>query len=146
MEYYKGSNAYRVKIQEREQRKLERRDNPAYERLIKTRKKEVFLVFAIMMTISLVAILRMAHISALNVEIQQAEKVLEEAMATKANLEIEYDRAIDLSYIEEVAVNSYGMTVPTKDQIVYISVEREDSVKVKGETKELVYEGVTGIN
>ena len=47
MEYYKGSNAYRVKIQEREQRKLERRDNPAYERLIKTRKKEVFLVFAI---------------------------------------------------------------------------------------------------
>lgn len=130
MDRYNGNNAYRIKIQEREEQRLVRRDNPKYESFVKAKRKEIIGSILIMMAVALMIILRYAQISVLNSDILTAQRVLEEARTERATLEIERDRVIDLSHIEEVAVGSYGMTTPKKDQIVYISVERADSVKV----------------
>ena len=130
MERYNGNNAYRIRIQEREEQRLERRDNPKYEHFVKSRRKEIIGSMLIIMAAALVIILRYAQISVLNSEVQSTNKLLEDARTEYINLEIERDRIIDLSNVEDIAVNSYGMTTPTKDQIVYISVERGDSIKV----------------
>ena len=130
MERYNGNNAYRIKIKEREEQRLVRRDNPKYESFVKAKRKEIIGSILIMMAVALMIILRYAQISVLNSDVQASQKLLEDAYTERATLEIERDRIIDLSHIEEVATKSYGMTTPKKGQIVYISVEREDSVKV----------------
>ncbi len=131
MERYSGNNAYRIKIREREERKLERRDNPKYEAFVKLRKKQIIASILLIMSVAMVVILRYAQISVLNSEIQRTKKVLEDTKTECTNLCIERDRIIDLSHVEEIATESYGMITPAKDQIVYISVSKNDSVKVK---------------
>lgn len=130
MERYNGNNAYRIRIQEREEQRLVRRDNPKYERFVKAKRKEIIGSILVMMAVALMIILRYAQISVLNTDIHETQKILEEAYTERATLEIERDRVIDLSHIEEVAVGTYGMTAPKKDQIIYISVEKDDRVKV----------------
>lgn len=130
MEHYNGNNAYRVRLKEREERKLISRENPGYESFVRAKRKEIIGSILIIMAVALMIILRYAQISVLNSDVQSTKKALEEARAEYTNLEIERDRIIDLSHVEDVAVNSYGMTTPTKDQIVYISVERGDCIKV----------------
>lgn len=130
MERYNGNNAYRIRIQEREEQRLVRRDNPKYERFVKAKRKEIIGSILVMMAVALMIILRYAQISVLNSDIHETQKILEEAYTERATLEIERDRVIDLSHIEEVAVGTYGMTAPKKDQIIYISVEKDDRVKV----------------
>ena len=132
MERYNGNNAYRIRIQEREEQRLERRDNPKYEHFVKNRRKEIIGSMLIIMAAALVIILRYAQISVLNTELQEANMLLEEARAERAYMEIERDRVIDLANIEDIAVNIYGMRRPTRDQIVYINVARDDSVKISG--------------
>lgn len=130
MEYYKGNNAYRVKIKEREERRLERRDNPGYEKFVRAKKKKIIGSMLIIMAVALTVILRYAQISVLNNEIQMMQKRLDTAESINANLEIERDRIIDLANIEEIATKQYGMKTPSRDQIVYITVSRGDSVRM----------------
>lgn len=130
MERISGSNAYRIKIQEREEQRLERRDNPRYEAFVKLRKKQIIATMLLIMSVAMVVILRYAQISVLNSEIQRTKKVLDDAKTECTNLCIERDRIIDLSHVEEIATESYGMITPNKDQIVYISVSKKDNVKV----------------
>lgn len=130
MERINGSNAYRIKIQEREEQRLVRRDNPRYEAFVKLRKKQIIATMLLIMSVAMVVILRYAQISVLNSEIQETKKALEEIRTEYTNLCIERDRIIDLSRIEEIATETYGMITPNKDQIVYINVSRNDSVKV----------------
>lgn len=132
MEHYNGNNAYRIRIREREEQRLVRRDNPKYESFVRAKRKEIIGSMLIIMAVALMIILRYAQISVLNSEVQATQKLLEEARTEYTNLEIERDRIIDLSNVEDIAVNTYGMTTPTKDQVVYISVERADNVKVAG--------------
>ncbi len=132
MERYNGNNAYRIRIQEREEQRLERRDNPKYEHFVKTKRKEIIGSMLIIMAVALMIILRYAQISVLNSEVQEAKMLLDDARAHRAYLEIERDRVIDLAKIEEIAVNTYGMRRPTRDQIVYVNVARNDSVKING--------------
>lgn len=40
MNGYNGNNAYRIKIKEREEERLKRRDNPKYESFVKAKKKK----------------------------------------------------------------------------------------------------------
>ena len=131
MNGYNGNNAYRIKIKEREEERLQRRDNPRYESFVKAKKKKIIGTILLLMAVALVGVLRYARISVLNNELQTAKKELADAVAEKTNLEIERDRIIDLANVENIAVNEYGMSAPTKDQIVYITVSREDSVKLE---------------
>lgn len=131
MNGYNGNNAYRIKIKEREEERLQRRDNPRYESFVKAKKKKIIGTILLLMAVALVGVLRYARISVLNNELQAAKKELSNAVAEKTNLEIERDRIIDLANVENIAVNEYGMSAPTKDQIVYITVSREDSVKLE---------------
>ena len=131
MNGYNGNNAYRIKIKEREEERLQRRDNPRYESFVKAKKKKIIGTILLLMAVALVGVLRYARISVLNNELQAAKKELSNAVAEKTNLEIERDRIIDLANVENIAVNEYGMSAPTKDQIVYITISREDSVKLE---------------
>lgn len=131
MNGYNGNNAYRIKIKEREEERLQRRDNPRYESFVKAKKKKIIGTILLLMAVALVGVLRYARISVLNNELQTAKKELSDAVAEKTNLEIERDRIIDLANVENIAVNEYGMSAPTKDQIVYITVSRKDSVKLE---------------
>lgn len=131
MNGYNGNNAYRIKIKEREEERLQRRDNPRYESFVKAKKKKIIGTILLLMAVALVGVLRYARISVLNNELQTAKKELNNAVAEKTNLEIERDRIIDLANVENIAVNEYGMSAPTKDQIVYITVSRKDSVKLE---------------
>lgn len=131
MNEYNGNNAYRIKIKEREEERLQRRDNPRYESFVKAKKKKIIGTILLLMAVALVGVLRYARISVLNNELQAVKKELSNAVAEKTNLEIERDRIIDLANVENIAVNEYGMSAPTKDQIVYITVSREDSVKLE---------------
>ena len=131
MNGYNGNNAYRIKIKEREEERLQRRDNPRFESFVKAKKKKIIGTILLLMAVALVGVLRYARISVLNNELQTAKKELADAVAEKTNLEIERDRIIDLANVENIAVNEYGMSAPTKDQIVYITVSREDSVKLE---------------
>ena len=140
MERYSGNNAYRIRLKEREERRLERRDNPKYERYIAVQKKKIIGAMLIIMAAALAIILRYAQISVLNTQEQKAMAALEEARTTQSNLEIERDRCIDLVKIEDIAVHEYGMIKPMKDQVVYITVARANTVKVAGRTY------VAGIN
>lgn len=130
MEHYNGNNAYRIRITEREETKLRRRDNPKYEEFVKRKRKTIILTMLAIMSVALLVILRYARISALSNTMQAEHKQLESVMAERANLEIERDRLIDLSAVEKIAVNEYGMQTPTKGQIVYITVSRDDNVEL----------------
>lgn len=134
MERYNGNNAYRIRLKEREERRLEQRDNPKYERYIAVRKKKIIGAMMIIMAAALAVILRYAQISVLNTKEQKAISLLEEARTTQSNLEIERDRCIDLAKIEDIAVHEYGMVKPMKDQVVYITVSRANTVKVGEKT------------
>ncbi len=131
MNGYNGNNAYRIKIKEREEQRLQRRDNPKYESFVKAKKKKIIGAILIIMAVALTAVLRYAGISVLNNELQSAKKELADAVAERTSLEIERDRIINLANIEKIAVNEYKMAAPTKEQIVYITVARPDSVSVK---------------
>ncbi len=133
MSHYGGNNAYRIKIEEREEQRLSRRDNPRYEKFIRDKKKKIMGVMAIIMAVALTAILRFAQISILNNEIQETRRSLEQAQAERTYLEIERDRIIDLSHISKIAKETYGMVTPKKDQIVYITVSMPDSVTVENQ-------------
>lgn len=86
------------------------------------------------MAVALTGVLRYAKISVLNNELQKTRKDLSEAVAEKTDLEIERDRIINIAHVEEIAVNEYKMAAPTKDQIVYITVARPDSLTVKNKS------------
>lgn len=131
MNGYNGNNAYRIKIKEREEERLKRRDNPKYESFVKAKKKKIIGTILIIMAVALTGVLRYAKISVLNNELQKTKKALSDAVAEKTDLEIERDRIINIAHVEEIAVNEYKMAAPTKDQIVYITVARPDSIKVK---------------
>lgn len=134
MNGYNGNNAYRIKIKEREEERLQRRDNPKYESFVKAKKKKIIGTILLLMAVALTGVLRYARISVLNNELQSVKKELSDAVAEKTNLEIERDRIIDLANVENIAVNEYGMSAPTKDQIVYITVSRQDSFTMKNES------------
>ena len=68
MERYSGNNAYRIRLKEREERRLERRDNPKYERYIAVQKKKIIGAMLIIMAAALAIILRYAQISVLNTQ------------------------------------------------------------------------------
>lgn len=131
MNGYNGNNAYRIKIKEREEERLQRRDNPKYESFVKAKKKKIIGTILLLMAVALTGVLRYAKISVLNNELQSVKKELSDAVAEKTNLEIERDRIIDLANVENIAVNEYGMSAPTKDQIVYITVSRQDSFNLE---------------
>ncbi len=132
MERYNGNNAYRIKIQEREEQRLVRRDNPKYESFVKAKRKEIIGSIMVLMAVALMIALRSAQISVLNSDVQNARKMLEDVRAERAYLEIERDRVIDLAKVEEIAVNTYGMKRPARDQIVFVDVTRGDSVIANG--------------
>lgn len=134
MNGYNGNNAYRIKIKEREEERLKRRDNPKYESFVKAKKKKIIGTILIIMAVALTGVLRYAKISVLNNELQKTRKDLSEAVAEKTDLEIERDRIINIAHVEEIAVNEYRMAAPTKDQIVYITVARPDSLTVKNKS------------
>lgn len=131
MNGYNGNNAYRIKIKEREEQRLQRRDNPKYESFVKAKKKKIIGTILIIMAVALTAVLRYARISVLNNELQSVKEELADAVAERTSLEIERDRIINLANIEKTAVNEYKMAAPAKEQIVYITVARPDSVSVK---------------
>jgi cell division protein FtsL len=128
MERYSGNNAYRIRLEEREEQRLIRRDNPRYEAYIKARKKEFIGIIMIIMAFALAIVLRYAQISVLNNDVQMMNNMLEDARTVRTNLEIERDRVIDLTHIEDIAVKEYGMYTPKKDQVVYVSVIRNDNI------------------
>ncbi len=132
MSDYNGNNAYRIKIKEREEERLQRRDNPKYESFVKAKKKKIIGTMLLIMAVALTIVLRYAKISVLNNELQEMKKHLSDAEAEMVSLEIERDRIIDLSNVERIATEEYGMAAPTKDQIVYITVARADSRSVSG--------------
>lgn len=114
MNGYNGNNAYRIKIKEREEERLKRRDNPKYESFVKAKKKKIIGTILIIMAVALTGVLRYAKISVLNNELQKTRKDLSEAVAEKTDLEIERDRIINIAHVEEIAVNEYKMAAPTR--------------------------------
>ncbi|MDO5480016.1 MAG: hypothetical protein Q4G23_12725, partial [Clostridia bacterium] len=94
MERYNGNNAYRIRLQEREEQRLVRRDNPKYESFVRAKRKEIIGSMLVIMAVALMIILRYAQISVLNSEVQKSKMLLEEARTEYTNLEIERDRII----------------------------------------------------
>ncbi|MDP4133663.1 MAG: cell division protein FtsL [Bacillota bacterium] len=127
---YQGNNAYRLKIEEREKLKLKRRDNPKYEYYIKRERKKIIAMIVMVTAVAFLVMLRYAEINILNNQIQSKQKNYEQLVAQNTNLEMERDRVIDLSTVEDIAVNQYGMATPTRDQVIYITVTRPDEVRI----------------
>jgi len=82
------------------------------------------LIFAL----TIFMIFRYSTISEKNIEKQQLSKQLETVNSVLATTMIKYEKELDLENIELLAKQQYGMQTPTKNQIVYINISKNENV------------------
>ncbi|WP_066502052.1 cell division protein FtsL [Abyssisolibacter fermentans] len=64
-----------------------------------------------------------AYVSQLKYELLSLNKSKEELFEEKSLLEIKIDKIKQSDWIEEAAISQLGMSYPTRDQIIYVSLD-----------------------
>jgi len=89
-------------------------------------KLKLFLYATVILTISILVLLRFAHISKLQYDLSSTESEVESLMKEKQNISIELGKVKDSRWIEVVALNSLGMSYPNESQKVYVDISKKN--------------------
>ncbi|WP_130807245.1 cell division protein FtsL [Senegalia massiliensis] len=89
-------------------------------------KLKLFLYSTVVLTVSILVLLRFAHISKLQYDLSSKESEVESLMKEKQNISIELGKVKDSRWIEIVALNSLGMSYPKESQKVYVDLSKKN--------------------
>ena len=78
--------------------------------------------------------LAQVRLSIANKDVLALENQIKELQAQKADLEIRYETAFNLTELEDYAVNELGMQKPRSDQIYYVNGAAEDRTVILDES------------
>ncbi|MBS4535417.1 cell division protein FtsL [Clostridium sp. D2Q-14] len=99
-------------------------------------KLKLFLYATGVLTISIIILLRFAHISRLQYDLSSLETEVSSLEKEKQNLSIRLEKIKDSRWIEEVAINSLDMSYPDENQKVYIDVDTDNSLELSDKKEE----------
>jgi len=88
------------------------------------------LLAAALMVCVLLSYVQLAEISG---DMTALQKQMTELKKEEARLTIEYEKAFNLSAVEDYAVNTLGMTKLTESQIYTVDIQRHDKAEVLGQ-------------
>jgi len=86
-----------------------------------------FIVAAVLLVVSLIARIQFTTVSAEAAELQSQVNELTE---TNARLTIQYETALNLTEVEDYAINTLGMQKPRADQIQYVNGTSSDKATI----------------
>jgi len=98
-------------------------------------KFRMILNTAFIFSLCFIIIYRYALVTELNYEIDKLGRQYEELLEEKTTLEFELEKGMNLAKIEEIARNKLGMVRPDKNQIVNVSVPKDDYTVAAAEEK-----------
>ena len=91
----------------------------------------IFAVFAV----AFVIVFRYAYIAEMNDSLNEIKNNYQEINRENNMMQIEIDKNINLTKVEEIATTKLGMQKPQKHQIVYVNVVGDDKVIAKSADK-----------
>lgn len=94
----------------------------------------IFLIFGMCAII----MFRYAQISQIGYDSDKLKKNYIEVQQENARIELEIEKAMDLDSIREIAESSLRMHKPDKNQIVYVTVPRQDKTILAAKEKSMI--------
>lgn len=90
----------------------------------------VVLVGLICFGLSMIMIQRFAYINEVEQEITAVQKQLFLLQASNQQKTLKLEETTDLKTLETIATQQFGMSKPTKNQVVYVEVSNQDSAEI----------------
>lgn len=128
---YNSNNAYRLQeeyydtAENTRKQKSENKPSPNKSKNGMGKLKTISLVM-LCFGVAFYVLIRYVAINEASSRVDRLKKELAKLESTNQQTQIELDRSIDLSKVEEIAVNKLGMQRPEKYQIVYIDLKNND--------------------